>query len=85
MNAASPIEFYFTLCGAHVAEHTPSTARLLGVWRKLSSDIDATSLAPATEFCVIFSSATRSLKVSKAPIICYNNIVSSSQALLDGM
>jgi hypothetical protein len=76
MNAASPIEFYFTLCGAHVAEHTPSTARLLDVWRKLSSDIDATSLAPATEFCVIISSSTRSLKFQSANhLLQYHRIV----------
>jgi hypothetical protein len=53
------------VCGAHVAEHTPSIAGLLDVWRKLSSNMDATSLAPVTELCAIISSSARSLKLSK--------------------
>jgi hypothetical protein len=38
------------VCGAHVTEHTPSIAGLLDVWRKLSSDMDATSLGPVSSF-----------------------------------
>jgi hypothetical protein len=76
------------VCGAHVAEHTPITAGLLDVWRKLSSDMDATTLAPATEFCVIISSSTRSLKFPKrqssATIRSYRLVKRCSTACITG-
>jgi hypothetical protein len=76
------------VCGAHVAEHTPSIAGLLDVWRKLSSDMDATSLAPATDFCVIISSSKRSFKFPKrqssATIRSYRLVKRCSTACITG-
>jgi hypothetical protein len=76
------------VCGAHVAEHTPSTAGLLDMGRKLSSDMDATSLAPAPEFCVIISSSTRSIKFPKrqssATIRSYRLVKRCSTACITG-
>jgi hypothetical protein len=76
------------VCGANVAEHTPSIAGLLDVWRNLSSDMDATSLAPETEFCVIISSSTRSIafpkRQSSATIRSYRLVKRCSTACITG-